>query len=111
MGGQIRESQIDAVLEIQTRLARLYPEYQIAHMPTSAVGGANQFVAEPFVGNAPVHGDEYQWHIDADPKWMPELSYVNREPGKPYFVTLLIYINDGWPPHWDGETLFLDLQS
>ena len=27
-----------------------------------------------FVGNAAVHGDEYQWHVDADPMTIPEDS-------------------------------------
>ena len=41
------------------------------HMPTAAVGQTNRFVADPFVGNAAVHGESYQWHIDADPTMMP----------------------------------------
>lgn len=36
------------------------------------VGDAD-FVADPVVGNAPVAGDVFQWHLDADPRvWWHE---------------------------------------
>lgn len=138
-----------AMREIHTRLTRLYPDFNIAHMPaelmhaaptaaaaaaTSAAGpagpremgrGAAESGAEPdqavicahFVGNAPVHGDEYSWHIDADPASLPECSwtaafgdYVNGEPGQPLLVSLLLYLDDAWPRDWGAETLFLDAE-
>ena len=30
------------------------------------------------------------------------------EPGKPLFVSALVYLNHTWPDAWDAETLFLD---
>jgi len=30
------------------------------------------------------------------------------EPGKPLFVTALLYLDEAWPNDWDAETLFLD---
>jgi hypothetical protein len=35
-------------------------------------------------------------------------AYSNREPGKPLFVTLLLYLDPDWPNQWDAETLFMD---
>lgn len=35
-------------------------------------------------------------------------SYMNRTPGKPRFVTLLLYLDADWPNEFDGETLFMD---
>ncbi|MEW5307344.1 MAG: hypothetical protein WDW36_009748 [Sanguina aurantia] len=68
-----------------------------------------------FVANAAVHGDAYSWHVDADPSVMPHSPwtqcyghYFNREPSKPLFVSLLLYLNDSWPRELDAETLFLD---
>ena len=54
----------------------------------------------------------------ADPTSFPDSlwrqvhgDYCNREPGKPLFVSLLLYLNDPWPRDWDAETLFLDDQT
>jgi hypothetical protein len=57
--------------------------------------------------------------VDADPSSFPSPSpwteahgdYVNGEPGKPLFVSLLVYLNERWPDAWDAETLFLDGDS
>ncbi|CAN0299464.1 unnamed protein product [Hapterophycus canaliculatus] len=69
------------------------------------------------VANAPVYGDRFSWHIDADPSAFPPSpwrdhfgTYTNRqaEPGMPLFATLLIYLDSDWRREWDAETLFLD---
>lgn len=36
------------------------------------------------------------------------MSCVYREPGKPLFVSLLVYLDKHWPRENDAETLFLD---
>lgn len=80
---------------------------------------AQQVDCDRFVGNAAVHGDEYSWHVDADPSafadaspWVSQFgTYCNGEPGKPLLVSLLLYLNDTWPRDWDAETLFLDGDS
>ncbi|KAK9804412.1 hypothetical protein WJX72_011538 [[Myrmecia] bisecta] len=68
-----------------------------------------------FVGNAAIYGDCFQWHIDADPSAFPPSpwvdtfgDYCNGEPGKPLFVSLMVYLDEAWPRDWDAETLFLD---
>jgi probable phosphoglycerate mutase len=63
------------------------------------------------VVNAAVRGGDYQWHLGADPRALDGFGYPNREPGKPYFVTMLLYVNGGWPRGWDAETFFLDTKS
>jgi probable phosphoglycerate mutase len=106
---KLLDSDCEAIVEVQTRLQQLYPEYTIAHVDESAVGvGVG---AGPHVVNAAVCGGDYRWHIDADPRMLNGFGYPNREPGKPYFVTMLIYINEGWPTGWDAETFFLDMES
>lgn len=97
-------------MEVQSRLAALYPEYAIAHLPSeciqhTAAPSASETRAppgpqrigdtspglpspspgegegdgredgqpplaadcDPFVANAAVYGDCFQWHVDADP--------------------------------------------
>eukprot|EP00775_Hariotina_reticulata_P003171 gene3171-biopygen4832 len=69
-----------------------------------------------FLANAAVTGDAFSWHIDADPASFPSATpwsmqhgnYCNREPGKPLFVSLLLYLDDSWPMDNNAETLFLD---
>uniref|UniRef100_A0A061RJK4 Prolyl 4-hydroxylase alpha subunit Fe(2+) 2OG dioxygenase domain-containing protein n=1 Tax=Tetraselmis sp. GSL018 TaxID=582737 RepID=A0A061RJK4_9CHLO len=120
-----------AILEVQSRLCRLYPEYNIVHLPSdviqSGVGGVQpsdapagesldeDFDCCPMLANAAVAGDEFQWHIDADPAALPPSSwtstfgdYCNGEPGKPLLVSLILYLDKEWPRGHDAETLFLD---
>jgi hypothetical protein len=106
---KLLDSDCEATVEVQTRLQQLYPEYTIAHVDESAVGvGVG---ARPHVVNAAVRGGDYQWHLGADPRALDGFGYPNREPGKPYFVTMLLYVNGGWPRGWDAETFFLDTKS
>ena len=113
----------DAVRSFRARIASLYPEYDIRTMPSEALepdgvpgawGGSSICSA---VGNAAVYGDMFHWHIDMDPSqldpsapWVERFgSYVNRERGRPLFVSVLVYLNPGpWPAAFDAETLFLD---
>lgn len=74
------------------------------------------YACMPFVANAPMYGDTFSWHHDADPcsfpddcEWVRRFGhYINHTPGKPLFVTMLVYINSQWWRNWDSETLFLD---
>jgi len=69
-----------------------------------------------FLANAAATGDAFSWHVDADPESFPSPTawtiqhgtYCNREPGKPLFVSLLLYLDDSWPLDNNAETLFLD---
>ena len=113
----------NAVRSFRARLAALYPEYDIRTMPSDALepdgipgswGGSSICAA---IGNAAVYGDMFNWHIDMDPSqldpsapWVERFgSYVNRERGRPLFVSAMVYLNPGpWHAAFDAETLFLD---
>ena len=113
----------DAVRTFRARIAAMYPEYDIRTMPSDALepdgipgawGGSSICSA---IGNAAVYGDMFNWHIDMDPSqldpsapWVERFGrYVNRERGRPLFVTAMVYLNPGpWPAAFDAETLFLD---
>ena len=116
------------VLEVQSRLARLFPEYDIQHMPdvegTSSVedegstSAGSSYSRTSFVANAAVYGDCFQWHVDADPLAMPRGvwsaqhgPYANGTAGKPLLVSLLVYLDAHWQKEWDAETLFLEPSS
>jgi probable phosphoglycerate mutase len=107
------------VLEVQARLAKLYPEFTVCHMPGDAMeadGVSSGAQVAPLVANAAVSGDAFQWHRDAQPAelageapWAERHGlYYNRQPGKPLLVSLIVYLNDAWPEPFDAETLFLD---
>ncbi|KAG2485818.1 hypothetical protein HYH03_015528 [Edaphochlamys debaryana] len=113
------------VVALQTRLAAIYPEYDICHMPADKISDdppnadGEGTPLSCFVGNAVMHGDPCAWHCDADPATLPPHSpwvhnfgyYHNREVGRPLFVTVLIYLNDTWEEDWHAETLFLDPEA
>ncbi|CAM9666017.1 unnamed protein product, partial [Phaeothamnion confervicola] len=99
------------LIEVQSRLAKLFPEATISRMPEAVLGADTT----PLVANAPTNSEHFGWHTDCDPKQLPPSPWcdvfgrhTNRDPGKPLFVTLLVYLNDRWPREWDAETLFLD---
>jgi hypothetical protein len=107
-----------ALIELQSRLCLLYSDYDIFHMPSDQIqkGSAD---ANAFVANAAVCGDMFHWHVDCDPAALPEGSpwsqehgcYFNREEGKPYLVSLLVYLDREWQRDCDAETLFLDTST
>ena len=104
------------VLEVQSRLCLLYPEYDIHHMPEFGQGAQRR---TSFVANAAVYGDCFQWHVDADPMSLPHDcewhdahgTYSNGDSGKPLLVSLMVYCNERWKAEWDAETLFLNSDS
>ena len=125
--------------EFHARLQALYPDWIVCHMPADALraddddGAAEasekpddvddaggRFRCDAFVANAAVHGDEYRWHVDADPSSFPDScawvetygDFVNGEPGKPLFVSAVVYANSVWDEdEWGGETHFVDADS
>ena len=71
----------------------------------------------PLTANAPVaaDGDAYGWHIDGDPMLLPNGPwtdfhgrYPNRAPGKPRWVSAVIYLPHEWRDAWGAPTRFLD---
>lgn len=116
----------DAMVEIQSRLTKLYPEFDIAFMPSESIQIENEQSDDVNPGNcastlvnAAVHGDTYVYHIDADPSSFPTGSpwaeeygdYFNGEPGKPLLVSLIIYLNDEWKMDAAADTLILDTST
>ena len=120
-----------AVVELQSRLSLLYPEFVVAHQPDLSPspgadvdasagvdadsGAGTAAVCERFVANAATAGDVFSWHVDADPSALPHGAwtaehghYINREVAKPLFVSCLLYLDASWPHDHDAETLFLD---
>jgi len=118
------ENAPSCVVELQSRLALLYPDYQVCHLPGDAMvppdaeEGVSAAVA-PLVGNAAVHGDAFSWHRDAQPALLhPESPWCERyglfengAEGKPLLVSAVVYMNQEWPESFDAETLFLDAES
>ena len=120
---RLSSGQTPIVCEIWSRLCLMYPEYNICLQPGNdnfidprdGQGTEPKHACWPVVGNAPVHGDTFRYHYDGDPASFPNSNwtrqfgrYVNHEPGKPLFVSLLVYLNRFWPKRFLAETLFLD---
>ena len=114
-----REPPPAPIVELQSRLVKLLRaanggrDVTICRMPPAVLGDS----VTPLAGNAPVAADEglYGWHIDADPALLPPSPwtdvfgrYPNRWPGKPRFVTALVYLNGRWDEAWGAPTRFLD---
>lgn len=124
---RLEEHPPECVMEIHARLSLLYPEYEIAHMPTFAEEGAAATAADEegsgggsgasrtsFVANAAECGDGFSWHYDADTRRLPSSAwrdaygeYRNGTAGKPLLVSLLVYCNACWQEDWQAETLFV----
>lgn len=115
------QQQSEAIVEIQSRLTKIYPEFTIAFMPEDCIqadskSGGN--CASTLV-NAAVEGDTFMYHVDADPTsfqsesvWTQEYGdYYNGEPGKPLLVSLIIYLNDDWKVNDAADTLVLDTDT
>ncbi|CAM9545123.1 unnamed protein product, partial [Ectocarpus fasciculatus] len=62
-----RDGEHPAIVELQSRLCKLYPDFEISHMPEAVMGPSTARM----VANAPVYGDRFSWHIDADPAAFP----------------------------------------
>ncbi len=52
----------------------------------------------------PLHTFQHTAHI-------PPPSPHPTQPGKPLFVSMLLYLNPSWAPEWQAETLFVDPDS
>jgi len=123
----LQEGQVPGVAEIQSRLIKLYPEFDIAFLPSSDIQDNNSASSDAQSGNncasilvnAATIGDEYVYHVDADPTSFPDTSkwaeaygdYFNGEPGKPLLVSMILYLNQEWNRDWAADTLVLDSRS
>lgn len=99
------------------RLASLFPSCDVLLLPSRDMGGESDgSVFSPLLANAPVHGDTFSWHTDADPSSTPASTpwaaaygrYVNGDAGRPRLVTLVVHLCSEWSADWQGETLFRD---
>lgn len=105
----------DALQELECILSSLVPSVMLSRMDGNVFG---ESVVSPLVANAPIHGDCYQPHIDADPYLLPPSPwtdvfgrYPNRAPGKPRFMSCLVYLNKKWDDAWGAPTRIWDVAS
>lgn len=106
----------DAIEEMETILAMdLFPHFDVCRLPEAVFGCG---VVSPLTANAPTaSGEQFSYHIDGDPALTPPSPwtdvygrYPNRTPGRPRFMSLLVYLNDEWDgPAWGAPTRFLDV--
>jgi 2OG-Fe(II) oxygenase superfamily len=105
-----------AITEFERILSEhVFPQFKVCRLPEAVFGAC----VSPLTANAPTHGDQFDYHIDGDPKLTPPSPwtdvygrYPNRQVGKPRFVSCLIYLNDEWKSEeWGAPTRFLDLPS
>jgi hypothetical protein len=108
-----------AVARLGARLAALWPGCDTCLLPSRQLtpsppaGGGD---ACPVLANAPVAGDSFAWHADADPvavaggtPWARAYgAYANGDPGRPLLLTLVVYLSSDWSPDDGGETAFMD---
>jgi hypothetical protein len=99
------------------RLTALFPGTDVLLLPSVDMGGETASVAfTPVLANAPVCGDTFNWHTDADPSSTPAGTpwgaafgrYVNGDAGRPRLVTLIVHLCSEWHADWAAETLFRD---
>lgn len=105
----------DALQESETILSEVFPQFTISRLPEAVLGSG----VSPLTANAATFGDQFDWHIDADPNLTPPSPwtdvygrYPNRCPGKPRFMSCLIYLADDWNEHeWGAPTRVLDVAT
>lgn len=101
-----------AIVEFESMLARLFPDFVVSRLPEAVLGGC----VSPLTANAPTYGDAFDYHVDADPLQVPPSPwadvfgrYPNRNLGRPRFVSCLLYLNGEWDAgRWGAPTRFLD---
>lgn len=105
----------DAIQEFEAILASLFPQYVVSRMPEAVLGAS----VTPLNANAPIHGHQFNYHIDADPYFAPPSPwtdvygrYTNRLQGKARFMSCLVYLNDEWNyDEWGAPTRCLDVAT
>jgi len=62
------------------------------------------------LGSSPASDQSPACHVGLpESSWTAAFGdYCNGEPGRPLFVSLILYLDGVWPRENDGETLFLD---
>jgi hypothetical protein len=103
-----------AIQDFEAILTKLFPQFVVCRLPEAVYGDS----VSPLTANAPVAGEEslYDYHIDGDPLQTPPSPwtdvygrYPNRAPGKPRFVSCIVYLNEEWQAEqWGAPTKFFD---
>jgi len=82
-----------AISTLESKLTALFPNFIVSRLPEAVFGPS----VSPLTANAPVHGDIFDYHNDADPYQTPPGlwtdiygRYPNRAPGKPRFMSCLL---------------------
>ena len=77
----------------------IFPNFIVSRMPSAALFGDEGGIISPLTANAPIYGNMFEPHIDADPVLLPSSPYTdiygkypNRSFSKPRFVTCLLYL-------------------
>jgi hypothetical protein len=107
--------QHDALTQFETILSELLSDYVITRLPEAVMGSS----ISPLTANAPTAGDTFDYHVDGDPMQNPPSPwtdiygrYPNRSPGKPRFMSCIIYLNDVWDSQeWGAPTRFMDVAT
>lgn len=102
----------DAISKFEKKLVDLFgSDYIVTRLPEAVYGGT----ISQITANAPTSQDTFSYHIDADPNTAPPSiwtdiygRYFNRSPGKPRFMSCLIYLNDSWLDSFGAPTQFKD---
>jgi 2OG-Fe(II) oxygenase superfamily len=107
----------DAVEDFEMILSSLFSDFLVSRLPEAVFGSS----VSPMTANAPTSEDSnttFQFHIDGDPNQTPPSPwtdvfgrYPNRAPGKPRFMSCLVYLNDDWNEDWGAPTRFLDVAT
>ena len=107
----------EPIREVQSRIAAYLARRNDEAVVLSRISAAALDGVTPLTANAPVaaDGDAYGWHIDGDPMLLPNGPwtdfhgrYPNRAPGKPRWVSAVIYLPHEWRDAWGAPTRFLD---
>jgi len=105
----------EALQEMESLLANLFPDFVVTRLPEVILGSS----VTPITANAPTTGNEFDYHIDADPNTTPSSPwtdvygrYPNRAKGKPRFISCLVYLNEEWDgDSWGAPTRFVDIPT
>ena len=61
-----------AISETEAKISQLFPDFIVTRLPEAVLSSC----VSPLTGNAPTFGDEFQFHIDADPNQTPPCKYI-----------------------------------
>lgn len=100
---------------MESLLANLFSDFVVTRLPEVILGSS----VTPITANAPTTGNEFDYHIDADPNTTPSSPwtdvygrYPNRAKGKPRFISCLVYLNEEWDgDSWGAPTRFVDVPT